>query len=211
MQPLVSKAILPWFGGCPAVWTTCMLFFQTLLFGGYLYAHLLQRWLGPRNQAAVHLLLVVAAVCLLPILPGPGLRPVDSSNPTWRILLLLTVTVGLPYFALSATSPLVQAWFSSRCPGRSPYRLYALSNAGSLAALLTYPFVFEPALDLPQQSTLWSGAFTLYAALCAASLACLWRCSTAALGCAVADDTPSACPLHGPTGSVGWHCRPALR
>ena len=116
-----------------------MLFFQTLLFGGYLYAHLLQRWLGPRNQAAVHLLLVVAAICVLPILPGPGLRPVDSSNPTWRILLLLAATVGLPYFALSATSPLVQAWFSSRCPGRSPYRLYALSNVGSLAALLSYP------------------------------------------------------------------------
>ncbi len=175
VQPLVSKAILPWFGGCPAVWTTCMLFFQTLLFGGYLYAHLLQRWLAPRSQVAVHLLIVLAAVALLPILPSASSKPVDSSYPTWHILTLLTVAVGLPYFALSGTSPLVQAWFSVRYPGRSPYRLYALSNFGSLAALLTYPFVFEPALDLPRQSSLWSTAFAVYAALCAACLACLWR------------------------------------
>ena len=175
VQPLVSKAILPWFGGCPAVWTTCMLFFQTLLFGGYLYAHLLQRWLAPRSQVAVHLLVVLTALVLLPILPGPDSKPVDSSYPTWHILVLLMGAVGLPYFALSATSPLVQAWFSVRYPGRSPYRLYAVSNFGSLAALLTYPFVFEPAFDLPRQSALWSGAFTVYAVLCAASLACLWR------------------------------------
>ena len=175
VQPLVSKAILPWFGGCPAVWTTCMLFFQTLLFGGYLYAHLLQRRLAPRNQVAVHLVLVVVALAVLPIIPGPGQRPVDSSNPTGRILLLLAATVGLPYFVLSATSPLVQAWFGHRCPGRSPYRLYALSNFGSLAALLSYPLFFEPTFDLPKQSTLWSGAFLIYGALCVASLTCLWH------------------------------------
>ena len=159
IQPLVSKAILPWFGGCPAVWTTCLLFFQTLLFVGYLYAHLLQRWLAPRNQVAVHLVLVIVALAVLPVAPGPELKPADSSNPTWRILLLLAGTVGLPYFVLSATSPLVQAWFRNRCPGRSPYRLYVLSNIGSLAALLSYPFLIEPALDLPRQSMLWSGAF----------------------------------------------------
>ena len=195
IQPLVSKAILPWFGGCPAVWTTCMLFFQMLLFGGYLYAHLLQRRLGPRNQVAVHLILVAAAVAILPILPGVEYKPVDSAHPTWRILVLLTATVGLPYFALSATSPLVQAWFSSRCPGRSPYRLYALSNIGSLAALLTYPFLFEPALGLPTQSTAWSVAFVLYAVLCVAILVCLWRCNriTPAV---VADDMRD--------GSVTW-------
>ncbi len=175
VQPLVSKAILPWFGGCPAVWTTCMLFFQMLLFGGYLYAHLLQRWLAPRHQVAVHLVLVAVALAVLPIIPGPGDKPVDSSYPTWRILLLLATTVGLPYFALSATSPLVQAWFGARCAGRSPYRLYALSNFGSLAALLSYPLFFEPAFDLPTQSAQWSGAFVLYAALCAVSLACMWQ------------------------------------
>ena len=176
VQPLVSKAILPWFGGCPAVWTTCMLFFQVVLFAGYCYAHLLQRWLAPRRQAAVHLALVVAALALLPILPGAHWKPQDSSNPTWQILLLLAATVGLPYFALSATSPLVQAWFSGVCPDRSPYRLYALSNAGSLVALLSYPFLFEPAFALRQQSLLWSGSFILYAALCGASLVSVWRC-----------------------------------
>ena len=175
MQPLVSKAILPWFGGCPAVWTTCMLFFQTLLFGGYLYAHLLQRWLAPRRQVIVHLLVVLSALMLLPIVPGADSKPESISNPTWQILLLLLGTVGLPYFALSATSPLVQAWFSRSNPGRSPYRLYALSNIGSLAALLSYPFFFEPALALRQQSILWSGAFVLYGALCVVSLACLWK------------------------------------
>jgi len=175
VQPLVSKAVLPWFGGCPAVWTTCMLFFQVVLFAGYVYAHLLQRWLAPRRQVAVHLAVVVGALAL-PILPGTCWKPLDDSNPTWQILLLLAGTVGLPYFALSATSPLVQAWFSGAWPGRSPYRLYALSNFGSLAALLSYPFVFEPAFDLPMQSVLWSWAFVLYAALCAAILAGLWRC-----------------------------------
>jgi hypothetical protein len=178
VQPLVSKRILPWFGGCPAVWTTCMLFFQVVLFAGYCYAHLLQRWLTPRRQVAVHLLVVAAGLALLPILPGVQWKPHGGQDPTWPILLLLGGTVGLPYFALSATSPLVQAWFSSVWPDRSPYRLYALSNAGSLAALLSYPFVFEPAFGLPIQSWLWSGAFVLYAILCATSLISVWRCAS---------------------------------
>lgn len=176
VQPLVSKKILPWFGGCPAVWTTCMLFFQVVLFAGYSYAHLLQRWLSPRRQAMVHLLVVAMGLALLPILPGDFWKPQDVSNPTWCILLLLTGTVGLPYFALSATSPLVQAWFSNVLPDRSPYRLYALSNAGSLAALLSYPFLFEPAFDLRTQSFLWSGLFALYAVLCVVTLVSVWHC-----------------------------------
>ena len=175
VQPLIAKFILPWFGGCPAVWTTCMLFFQILLFGGYLYAHLSQRWLSPRNQAMVQLLLVVAALAVMPIAPTTSWKPVDSSAPTWRVLMLLVATVGLPYFVLSATSPLVQTWYSLSYPGRSPYRLYALSNVGSLAALLTYPFFFEPALDVVKQSTLWSALFVLYTAFCGMCLLCLWR------------------------------------
>ena len=123
----------------------------------------------------MHLVVIVAAAALLPIAPGTNWKPADVSHPAWQILLLLTCTVGLPYFALSATSPLVQAWFSRANPGRSPYRLYALSNIGSLAALLTYPFVFEPQLALGQQSTLWSRAFVVYGVLCMLSLACLWR------------------------------------
>ena len=219
VQPLVSKAILPWFGGCPAVWTTCMLFFQTLLFGGYLYAHLLQRWLVPRHQVAVHLVLVAVALAALPIIPGASDKPVDSSNPTGRILLLLAATVGLPYFALSATSPLVQAWFGTRCPGRSPYRLYALSNFGSLAALLTYPLFFEPALDLPSQSMLWSGAFLVYAALCAVSLACMWKLrdrqwpATDPRGFAEGSSASGGGFARRPGGprTRGCSCRPVLR
>ena len=175
VQPLVSKAILPWFGGCPAVWTTCMLFFQVVLFAGYVYAHLLQQWLRPRRQVAFHLAWSCGDGCCCRSRRVTDWKPAAGSNPTWQILLLLAATVGLPYFALSATSPLVQAWFSGACPGRSPYRLYALSNVGSLAALLSYPFVFEPAFDLPTQSLLWSGAFVLYAALCAVTLVSVWR------------------------------------
>jgi len=175
VQPLISKWILPWFGGCPAVWTTCMLFFQTLLFGGYVYAHLSQKLLRPRGQVVVHVLLVAAALALMPIAPSAIWKPAGSETPTWHILLLLTFTVGLPYFVLSATSPLVQAWFSRGYPGRSPYRLYALSNFGSLLALLSYPFFFEWALDLPNQSWLWTGGFVLYAALCGLCLAWLWK------------------------------------
>jgi hypothetical protein len=175
VQPLVSKVILPWFGGCPAVWTTCMLFFEVALFAGYLYAHLLQQWLRPRHQMIVHLALVVVAMALLPIAPSSYWKPIPGTNPTWQILLLLSATVGLPYFALSGTSPLVQAWFSGVWPERSPYRLYALSNFGSLAALLSYPFLFEPAFELSTQSILWSWAFVLYGVLCAAILMSSWR------------------------------------
>jgi spermidine synthase len=200
VQPLVSKAILPWFGGCPAVWTTCMLFFQVLLFGGYAYADLSRRFLAPRSQVLLHLALVAVAILLMPIAPGPDWKPDDSDAPAARILLLLTCTVGLPYFALSATSPLVQAWFNRTYPGRSPYRLYALSNVGSLAALLSYPFFFEWALDLPWQSWLWSGAFAVYAGLCGACWLWLRRAreaqvATAGAACPAGDcDDPPAAP-----------------
>ncbi len=182
VQPLVSKAILPWFGGSPAVWTTCMLFFQVVLFAGYVYAHLLQNRFSPRGQATVHLLLVLAAMALLPIAPSLNWKTAGIGSPVLHILMLLTATVGLPYFALSATSPLLQAWFSRSQPGRSPYRLYALSNVGSLAALLSYPFVFEPAFDLRRQSSLWSGGFVGYVLLCGVCLISLWRWAATAKG-----------------------------
>ena len=178
VQPLISKFILPWFGGCPAVWTTCMLFFQIVLFAGYSYAHLAGCRLSLRWQAIVQIAILLAAAVLLPIIPSSSWKPTGSEAPTWRILLLLAATVGLPYFVLSTTSPLLQVWFSRSYPGRSPYRLYALSNFGSLAALLSYPFVFEPAFDLPRQSWLWSGAFAAYVLLCGACAAWLWRIGT---------------------------------
>ncbi len=169
VQPLLSKYVLPWFGGTPAVWTTCMVFFQTVLFLGYAYAHLSQRVFKPSIQAAVHLLLLGAALAVLPIAPDASWKPAPDQSPTWRILMLLTVCVGLPYFALSTTGPLVQAWFSRTYPKRSPYRLYALSNIGSLLALLSYPFYVEPAFNIGSQARYWTWGFVAFAVLCAVS------------------------------------------
>ena len=170
VQPLISKAILPWFGGSPAVWSSCLLFFQTALVGGYAYAHLLIRWTWP-GKYWLHAALLAAAVCLLPILPSAAWKPPDGDRPTLRLLTLLAVNVGLPYFLLSSTGPLVQAWFARLAPERTPYRLYALSNFGSLLALLSYPFVFEPNVSLRGQGWGWSAGFVLFALL---SLGLVW-------------------------------------
>ena len=167
VQPVISKMILPWFGGSPAVWTTCMLFFQVALLGGYAYAHWLNGIPQAARQAVIHIGLLAVALMLLPIIPGESWKPSGSEHPTTRILSLLTICVGLPYFALASTGPLVQAWFSRVCPERSPYWLYALSNIGSLGALLSYPFVIEPLLGTRAQGIIWSlgfGAFALASA-----------------------------------------------
>lgn len=132
VQPLISKFILPRFGGSPAVWSTCMLFFQVTLFAGYVYAHLTTQYLSPRWQAGLHIALLLTAVFLLPITPDDSWKPDGSSSPAFRIVALLTMCVGLSYFILSSTGPLLQRWFSLQTPGVSPYRLYALSNIGSL-------------------------------------------------------------------------------
>jgi len=166
VQPLISKSILPWFGGTPAVWTTCMLFFQVVLFGGYVYAHVLTQRIQPKRQVLIHLGLLVAALALLPISPSADWKPDGTEAPTLRIVLLLAATVGLPFFALSTTGPLLQHWYSRTHAGSSPYRLYALSNAGSLIALVSYPFVVEPALATSVQAGLWSAGFIGFAALC---------------------------------------------
>lgn len=165
VQPVVSKVILPWFGGSPAVWTTCMLFFQLFLLFGYLYAHLLSRYRGTRWQGLLHLGLLAAALAVLPVVPEPSWKPPDSRLPQLRILLLLAANVGLPYFLLAASAPLVQAWFSRALHHQSPYRFYALSNLGSLTALLSYPFWIEPRFDVPRQGTLWSSGFVAFAVL----------------------------------------------
>jgi SAM-dependent methyltransferase len=175
VQPLISKAILPWFGGTPAVWTTCMLFFQVVLFAGYAYAHLISSRMPPRVQVVLHMALIAAALLLLHILPGADWKPTGRESPTLRIVQLLLATVGLPYFILSTTGPLLQRWFSLAHPGRSPYWLYALSNAGSLLALLSYPFAFEPSLAMSSQGRFWSIGFWVFAALCAACALRLFR------------------------------------
>lgn len=171
VQPLIGKFILPWFGGSPGVWTTCMLFFQIVLFAGYAYAHGLTR-LPSRWQGLVHGLLVLCALALLPITPNEIWKPAGGADPVPRILALLAVSVGLPYFVLSSTAPLVQVWFTRATGGAQPWRLYALSNFGSLLALLSYPFFFEPRWEVPAQAGLWSGAFGVFALLVFLSL---WR------------------------------------
>ena len=118
IQPMSSKAILPWYGGTPNVWTTCMLFFQCLLFAGYAYAHLTRKFLSPRSQGIVHVVLLLVAL-IVPILPGDAWRPDGTENPTLDILGLLTAHVGLPYFLLASTSPLIQAWWESRAAAGS--------------------------------------------------------------------------------------------
>jgi len=167
VQPLIARIILPWFGGTAAVWTTCMLFFQSLLLAGYAYAHGTNARLSPRAQAILHTILLAAAVATLPIAPGDAWKPTGDEEPVSRILLLLVVAVGLPYFLLSATSPLVQAWFSRARPGENPYRLFAISNFASLVALVGYPFVVEPWLSNSQQVRYWSWLFAGFAAVCA--------------------------------------------
>ena len=168
VQPLIGKYILPWFGGGPAVWTTCMLFFQLVLLAGYAYAHLNIRLFKPSTGAIVHLVLLAAAVAVLPIIPNAAWRPQDAADPTLRILLLLGVTLGLPYLVLSSTSPLLQAWVGRINPGKTPYRLYSLSNVGSLLALVSYPFLIEPYLARNVQAWAWSTGMIVYVALCAA-------------------------------------------
>ncbi len=175
VQPLISKVLLPWFGGSPAVWTTCMLFFQVLLLAGYAYAHLLTRLPKAAQQLAVHGVLLALAAITLPVTPDAAWKPADSLYPTGRILLVLTANVGLPYFLLASTGPLVQHWFSVACVGRSPYRLYALSNAGSLAALVSYPFVFEPLLSTNTQGGIWSVCFGAFAVMCGLLAVYMWR------------------------------------
>lgn len=166
IEPLIGKYILPWFGGSPAVWTTCMLFFQVLLLAGYAYAHLSLDRLSAARQSQLHLLLLLLAVATLPITPSASWKPEIGQDPSLTILLLLSVSVGLPFFILGSTSPLLQAWFVRACPGRSPYPLYALSNLGSLFALLSYPFLFEPYFRLGQQTLGWSFAFGGFIVLC---------------------------------------------
>jgi SAM-dependent methyltransferase len=166
VQPLLGRFVLPWFGGSAAVWTTCLLFFQILLLGGYAYAHALSAWAAPRRQAQVHGTLLAAAALTLPIIPSSAWQPRPEDVPAARVLLLLLATAGLPGFVLTASGPLLQKWHAGLSPGRAPYRLYSLSNAGSLLALLSYPVLFEPSWTRAQQAWTWSGAFVLFAALC---------------------------------------------
>ena len=171
VQPIMAKQILPWFGGSANVWTTCLVFFQLVLLLGYAYSDLVVRRLHARAQLRVHLALLALSCLTLPIVPGAHWKPLGGESPAPLILGLLALTVGLPYFLLSTTSPLVQSWFARRFPGRSPYRLFALSNLASMLALAGYPFALEPWVTTRMQSYGWSAAYLVFVLLCAA---CAW-------------------------------------
>ncbi|HEV1284033.1 MAG TPA: fused MFS/spermidine synthase [Bryobacteraceae bacterium] len=164
IQPIFAKLILPWFGGSSAVWTTCLVFFQTALLAGYLYAHLLTRHPRAWMQPWVHIALLAAALMLLPVMPGERWKPSGAGDPAWQILAMLAAVLGLPYFLLSATSPLLQKWLSR--DGSEPYRLFALSNVGALLALAAYPLLIEPRISTRAQNLWWSCGFALFAVLC---------------------------------------------
>jgi hypothetical protein len=168
VQPIITKLILPWFGGAAAVWSVCLLFFQSVLLVGYLYAHLLTQHFQPRTQAWIHSTFLAASLFVLPILPRAGLKPTGWEDPASRVLLVLLISIGLPYFLLSSTSPLLQAWLARSGESTTPYRLYALSNAGSLLGLLSYPVAVEPRISNHHQATVWSIAYAAVAVLCAA-------------------------------------------
>ena len=179
VQPIIAKIILPWFGGSSAVWTTCMLFFQSVLFLGYVYAHWLNRKPAGRRQATLHTLILAISLAALPILPNSRWKSVAVGNPSWRILALLSLTIGAPYFLLSCTSPLLQAWYARTHSRAMPYRLFALSNLASMLALLSYPALVEPNLTASAQAGIWSAGYGAFAILCGITA---WRAAAREAG-----------------------------
>lgn len=178
VQPLFTKLVLPLLGGSPAVWNTCLLFFQTLLLAGYLYAHLSARWLRPRVQVGLHLALLGSAILVLPFhIPESWSHPPGTALPVGWLLGLLTVALGLPFFVLSAGAPMMQRWFAgTRHPlASNPYFLYAASNLGSFAALVAYPFVIEPRMRVSEQSVAWLWIYYALLAVIALCAVLAWR------------------------------------
>ena len=177
VQPLIAKFILPWFGGSAAVWSAALLFFQLLLLAGYFYAHVLIRYVKPKMQFWVHGALLVLSLATLPIVPHAV--KVSAGDPTGQILLVLAASVGLPYTLLSATSPLLQAWYVRTHKGAIHYRLFALSNFGSMVALISYPTIIEPRMALHPQAIMWSWIFVAFAAAC---IVAAWKSRTDSTG-----------------------------
>ncbi len=176
VQPIIAKQILPWFGGSAAVWTTCLIFFQFALLGGYAYSDFSNRFLKHKTQSIIHIVLLVLSLMVLPILASSEWKPIGSEDPLWRILGLLLVTIGLPYFMLSTTGPLVQSWFAREHAdpetAKRVYRFFALSNLGAILGLLAYPFAIEMWVTTHTQAIGWSMGYGLFALLCIGSA---WR------------------------------------
>jgi len=210
VQPIIAKQILPWFGGNASVWTVCMVFFQLVLLGGYAYADALARRLSPRAQAIVHTVLLAASLAFLPIIAADSWKPGHDADPAPRILMLLASTIGLPYFLLSTTGPLVQAWFARSFPSGTVYRLFALSNLASLVALVAYPPLIETTIDLRAQSWIWSAVYAAFALLCAASAWSAARRAAAAPGPETVVNPQTAEPAPGAGAQALWFGLSAL-
>lgn len=192
--------ILPWFGGSAAVWTTCMLFFQTVLLLGYLYVYWTVRHLDPKRHARLHALLLLLSLGVLPITPGVGWKPAGEANPSIAILVLLAACVGVPYFLLSTTSPLLQSWYSRTGKGVLPYRLFALSNFGSMLALISYQVVVEPNLSSQRQGGIWSIAYAAFVVLCGVAALITTRKVLPAVETAVSEEESGPAPDGGTMG-----------
>jgi len=185
VQPMVAKLVLPMLGGSPAVWNTSMVFFQTALLAGYAYAHALQRVRAMRVQLAVHLTLLLLAALFLPLQVSGLLGDPDPAAPIGWLLATLALSVGAPFAVLSATAPLLQAWYArvraGHADGQNPYVLYAASNLGSFLALLAYPVVIEPLLSLSGQRSGWTGGYAVFVILVLALALTVWRRQVAAV------------------------------
>lgn len=177
VQPMFAKMVLPLLGGTPATWITCLLFFQAALLAGYAYAHWSTRWLGSRHQSLVHAALIVLGLLVLPIAVPPAWRPPSATDPLGWLLVLLLVSVGLPFFLVASTAPLLQRWFAGtrHAVAHDPYSLYRFSNLGSMLALLAYPLVVEPRFSLADQASLWTAGYVGLVALTAACALAPWR------------------------------------
>jgi SAM-dependent methyltransferase len=188
LEPLFAKLILPRFGGAAAVWAACLVFFQCALLLGYLYADITSRRLSSARQSQLHIALLILALLFLPIAPRFVQALTRSGDPAAAILLLLTVSIGLPFVLLSATSPLAQVWYARTGAESDPYHLFALSNLASLLALLSYPLLIEPHLAAHQQTTLWSVLFAIFVLLCGAAA---WLARTGSVPITLAQSKPS--------------------
>jgi hypothetical protein len=211
VEPLIGKMLMPMLGGTPAVWNTCLTFFQILLLGGYLYAHAALRFLGRRSQIVVHLALVSMPVLIAGLLPlhlPSGWEPPVDNNPIGWLLRLLLIVVGLPFFALSATTTMMQRWFASsgQKDANDPYFLYAASNAGSLLGLLAYPLILEPVLHLKDQSRLWSVFYFVFVALTAVCAAYAWQWRNRSAG-AIGEVKETEANSTKAADSVAWRTR----
>lgn len=206
VQPMFARMILPLLGGSPSVWNTAVVFYQVGLLGGYLYAHLTRTLLRPRQQALLHAAVILLPLLTLPIAVPAGWSPPTTANPIPWLLLLLTVAIGLPYFVVSTSSPLLQSWFArtDHPSAHDPYFLYAASNVGSMLSLLAYPFVIEPRLALLQQSRVWSIGYGLLVLLVLLCVLVVWRSSGDQAQTATARDQAATAESAEQSAALSW-------